>query len=102
MMAISLRHVVDSNDARPKSTATHVSGAHRDSDQDSCYATSIGCMISMCSMMPPRSIPTHSSHSLTEVIPSSHFGCRAQMAVQLIATNSTRPPLQEVGTLSFL
>src|SRR5947199_331515 len=58
-----------------------VNGAHRDSGRGSCYAISIGCTISMCNMMHPHSTPTHSSPSQTDIILSSHSGCRVQMAM---------------------
>jgi len=39
------------------------------------------CTISMCNMMHPHSTPTHSSPSQTDIILSSHSGCRVQMAM---------------------
>ena len=59
-------------------------------------------MISMCSTMPLLLIRTHSSHSQTGVTASSRFGCRAQTAVQLTATNPPVPLLRELVTSSSL
>jgi len=48
------------------------------------------------------SIRTHSSHSQTGVTPSSRFGCLAQTAIQLTATNPPVLLLRELVTLSSL
>src|SRR6476646_9366129 len=102
MMAISLPRIGDSNGAPRELTATRVNGEPRDSGRGLCYAILIGCMIWMCSTTPLLSIRTHSSHSQTGVTASSHFGCRAQTAVQLTATNPAVPLLRELVTLSSL
>ena len=101
-MAISLPRIGDSNGAPRELTAMRVNGEPRDSGRGLCYAILIGCMISMCSTMPLLSIRTHSSHSQTGVTPSSRFGCLAQTAVQLTATNPLVLLLRELVTLNSL
>jgi hypothetical protein len=100
MTVTSFPHIAGSNAAPSELSAMHVNGEQRDLDRGSCCAISIGCMISTCNTMHPRSTRTHLSRSQTDVTRSFRSGCHAQMTIALLLYNQCVTALQEV-TLSF-